>query len=115
MGSKENSVQKAVKEYLEWKGYTVYRINNAGSWNEKRKQYIFHGTAGVCDLIALKRGFSALFIECKSAKGKFSEAQLEFLELINKSIGLKGMVIKSLDEICDYSYKESFIDVGSER
>lgn len=91
MGKEENEVQKSIKEYLELRGFSVYRVNNGGVWNQKRKCYIYHGTPGVCDLIAMKPGEQILFIECK-AKGKASDKQLEFIELVNNSKGARGFV-----------------------
>lgn len=101
MGKAEGGVQKAIKEYLEWQGYTVYRINNSGTFRGTDKQgkskFSFAGTAGVCDLIALKKGSPALFIECKSEKGKLSEAQKEFLRLVNESEKNVGICLNSLN------------------
>lgn len=123
MGQAENKVQKAIKEYLEWHGYTVYRVNNSGTYNQERKQYIFHGTKGLPDLIALKKGKYALFIECKSAKGKQTKEQIEFDKLMNNTIGTFSLCVHSLDEFDKFfnpEAKKYFIldqceDIGSER
>ena len=95
----ESTVQSQVKQYLELMGYKVYRVNNSGTWNESKHCYIFHGTAGVSDLIGFKAGHPALFVECKSPKGKPSPAQVEFLGLVNASDGAIGVCVDNLEAL----------------
>lgn len=95
----ESTVQKQIKEYLEVLGYSVYRINNTGIFNKERNAYIFHGTAGVPDLIALKRGQKILFIECKGTGKKPTEDQVEFMDMVNNSTGMMAVCADSLEKI----------------
>lgn len=94
----ENDIKKAIKRHLEYQGYTVYRINNAGTFNKKRDAHIFHGTPGFPDLIALKKGRNALFIETKAPGKKPGAAQLECLELASTSLPPIGLWFDSFDE-----------------
>lgn len=95
----ESTVQKQLKEYLEIMRYTVYRINNTGIFNKEKNAYIFHGTAGVPDLIALKKGHKMLFIECKGTGKKPTEEQTEFIDLVNSSTGVMAICVDSLEKI----------------
>src|SRR5574343_338698 len=78
----ENEVKKAIKEWLEWHNYKVFRINNGGVYNAKRKQFIYHGKAGFSDMVAIKEPI-ILFIETKAPGKSCSEAQEEFLRSVN--------------------------------
>lgn len=63
----ETHVLRAIKEYLQYKGYFVYR-NQANIGSHK----------GIADLTALKADLPALYIEVKSTKGVLSDAQRAF-------------------------------------
>lgn len=92
----ETEVQSQIKQYLERLGYAVYRINNGAVFNKARDAYVFHGTSGVSDLLALKIGQPALFIECKKTGGKPSASQTEFMRLVDGSAGVKAVCVDSL-------------------
>ena len=97
---KEKEIQKQIKDYLELSGYQVYRINNTGIWNEKNKCFIFHGSKGVSDIIAIsKKLHQILFIETKSKPNKLSKEQLEFLNLVDGIQSVKGILAYSLEDI----------------
>ena len=65
----ETYIQNAIKEYLQRKGFFVYRNQqNIGSLK------------GIADLTALKSGLPAIYIEVKSAKGKLSPDQIKFAD-----------------------------------
>lgn len=85
--STENEVKKAIKEYLEFNGWKVYRINNSGQYRGKNKdgkdRYSFAGDPGVPDLYCLKKGEYPLWIETKATGKKPSEPQIEFIQLVN--------------------------------
>lgn len=82
----ENIVKKAIKEYLEYDGWTVYRINNAGTKRKDkndREFYTFAGTSGVFDLYCVKPREYDMWIEIKATGKKPSQAQLDFMQLVN--------------------------------
>lgn len=103
---KENDVKKAIREYLELKGYKVYRINNGGSYRGKNKKggarYSFAGSPGVPDLYAMKDGSSPLWIETKSTGERATASQLEFGELANKTVGTLWVCADSLDKFINW-------------
>ena len=78
----ENDVKKAIKEYLEFNGWTVFRINNAGQYRGKNKEgkdrYSFAGDPGVFDLYCSNPGIGRMWIETKATGKKPSLAQIEF-------------------------------------
>lgn len=104
MGIEENKVKKGLKYFLEQEGYKVYRINNipGGRFRHIMKK-------GICDIIALKKGSPALFIEAKKLGGKISKEQLEFLELINTSSTLFAICVESSDHFKNF-YKRTCSD-----
>ena len=88
MNQSENDVKKAIKEYLELNGWTVFRINNAGTKRVDKKGnefYTFSGTPGVFDLYCLKRGEYPMWIETKATGKILSEDQEGFHLLVNSS------------------------------
>lgn len=97
----ENQVKKAIKEYLEWQGWTVYRINNAGQFRGFNKQgdkrFSFAGDAGVPDLYALKKGESPLWVETKATGKKPTEGQIGFIKLVNSTPNGRAFWTDSFD------------------
>lgn len=93
----ENEVRKAVKEYLEFNGWTVFRINNTGIWNEKKKCHIFHGDPGVADLYAVKPNHLSVWVETKRTGEKSTLDQEKFGYNINSAKGAYWCYADSLD------------------
>jgi Holliday junction resolvase len=93
----ERDVQRACIDLLRIKGWACYRINNGAVYNAKSGAWVYHGTPGVCDLIAFKQG-KALYIECKSSTGKPTADQLKFLALADGSKA-QAVVIKDISEL----------------
>lgn len=104
----ENEVKKAVKEYLEYKGYTVYRINNGGVFRGKNKKgsdsFSFAGTPGVADLYAVKPLLKPVWVEVKATGRKPSESQLEFGDNILKTGYSVWIWVDSLDALRKYFF-----------
>ena len=96
----ENEVKKAIKDYLELNGWTVFRINNAGT---KRKDkngkefYTFAGTPGVFDLFCLKVREYPMWIETKATGKILSEDQERFMMLVNSSPYGRAIWVDSFD------------------
>src|SRR3990167_5780186 len=86
---KESEILAMTKQILSLHGYKVYRINNAGTWNGRA--YVFHGTKGVPDLIAINDG-NVLFVECKGTSGKVSDEQREFINLVNAKMAFSYVI-----------------------
>lgn len=89
----ETSIQSAIKEYLQWKGFFVYR-NQANIGSHK----------GIADLTALRADMPALFIEVKSAKGELSAYQRQFGdEVVNH--GHCYVVARSVQDVIGHLIK----------
>lgn len=95
----EKEIQKQIKTYLEYNKWKCYRINNGGTYNAKAKAFVFHGTAGVSDLLAIKEGYPILFLECKRKGGVISDAQKKFVEAIKGSQNGWAEIVYSLEEV----------------
>jgi|SRR3990167_177046 len=101
MKQTENEVKKAIKEYLEYNKYTVYRINNAGGYRgddtQGKPRFSFAGTPGVADLYAVKKGDYPLWIEAKATGKTPSNYQLTFGVCVNASFGTFWIWADSLE------------------
>jgi hypothetical protein len=97
----EREVQKNVMDYLKLTGWSCYRLNNGGVYNQKANCWIFNGKPGVSDLLATNIKLKVMmFIECKaSTGGKLSPDQKNFLEEVNKVEKIYGICVNSLDEL----------------
>lgn len=96
----EKEAQSQIKQGLEAMGWIVYRVNNTGIYDIKKKSYFFHGTKGISDLIAIKNS-KMLFIECKSSIGKLRPEQREFLDLINSVHSVSGLSANCIEQILE--------------
>ena len=90
MKQTENEVKKAIKEYLEYNKYTVYRINNAGGYRgddtQVKPRFSFAGTPGVADLYAVKKGDYLVGRGASDMKGQVV-ASIAAMEAVMKAGG----------------------------
>lgn len=101
MPTKEKSVLNSCIQYLTLKGYVVIR-NNTGAFaaegaNGKRRLIRF-GQVGSSDIIACSKDGRFIAIECKSATGKLTSHQSDFLRKINNNNGT-AIVARSVDDL----------------
>ena len=104
----ENEVKKAIKEYLEAKGFRVFRINNGGVYRgmgkDHKPRFSFAGDGGVPDLFAFRLSVHSLsmWIETKATGKLPTPDQFRFLYDINL-IGDQhwGLWADSLDMFID--------------
>jgi hypothetical protein len=85
-GTGESAVVRACLDYLAGIGVFAWRVNNVGIFRDNA--YVFHGTPGVPDIIGILPGGRWLGVECKSAKGKQSPAQIGFQKRASGAGGL---------------------------
>ena len=96
--ARESEILAAIKDYLDLKGIFHFRVNQipvplpGGGFRR------FAGTPGVSDLIAVFPKGRICCIEVKSARGKESEAQEQFLEKIY-ALGGIAIVAHSVEEL----------------
>jgi Holliday junction resolvase len=94
----ESQISRQIIDGLTAMGWNIFRLNNQGVFNQKTGGYYFHGKPGVSDLLAIK-GNTLLFVEVKSPTGKLSQAQKEFLGLIDGITIIKGVKACSIADI----------------
>ena len=83
---KEKDIRKQIQDYLRWTGWTVfYHLQGLGSYR------------GMSDLQALKDG-RAVFIEVKTARGRQSEHQKKFQEMV-ESAGLEYVLARGVEDV----------------
>lgn len=83
---KESQIQRAIKDYLQYTGWFVFKIQQ-GALSYK----------GIADLCAVKNG-RTLWIEVKKPKGKQSEYQVQFQADIEEHGG-EYMIARSVDDV----------------
>jgi hypothetical protein len=98
--SSENDVVSAVCQYLEYRPYKFWRQNNIPVFDGKRK--VFRKMPkwclkGVPDILVLAFD-TIVFIECKTEKGRLSEAQKEFRDDV-EARGYQYIVASSSDDV----------------
>ena len=83
---KEGEILKQVRDYLRWRGWKVYRIQQGLGCHR-----------GMSDLICVKDG-KVLFLEIKTPKGKLSPHQEKFRDEIQDA-GNIYLWVSSLEQI----------------
>ena len=94
--TKETLIKRAIKDYLSVKGWFHFPIlQGLGAY------------PGIPDIIAMKQQTvlsgrftfcKVLFIEVKSEKGKLSEKQIEFQQIVEAQSG-KYLIARSIDDL----------------
>jgi len=104
MGVNETPVQKAIMDYLEWRGMKVIRIQS-GKVQTIRGNWMTLAPEGTPDLLVLprqemKEGNPAcpFFVEVKSSKGRLSPVQLT-THNDYRLRGIRVVVAHSIDDL----------------
>src|SRR5690348_4900051 len=96
----EQSIQRAILEYLRWRHIPCYKHQNAGI-RKPDGGYIPTHTRGVSDIIGLLPPTGRfLAIEVKRPGGKATQEQQHFIDTINAAGGL-AFVAYSVEEVQD--------------
>lgn len=93
MKNKESVYQKAILEYLQYKGIYAWRNQSTGIFNPKGGGFIPLGKPGVSDILGILPNGRFLAIEVKTPTGKLSDKQSAFIFDINKQGGLAFMAV----------------------
>lgn len=94
----EQSIQRAILDYLRYRGIFCWKNNTAGIYVKARNTYIPSHAPGVSDILGILPGGRFLAIEVKAPKGRVSPAQEQFLQTINERGGL-AFVARSIDDV----------------
>lgn len=83
----EAMITKAIREYLKWKKVFHWKVFQT-----------LGATPGIPDIIGVLHGGRALFIEVKTAKGKLSEAQQNFIDNAER-LGALAFVARGVNDV----------------
>ncbi len=85
---KESDIQRQIKEYLQWKGWFVFKIHQSLGSHK-----------GIADLYAIKRG-QGIWIEVKTPKGRLSEHQENFRHNLELHGG-RYILARGIEDLAD--------------
>jgi hypothetical protein len=94
----EQTIQRAILEYLNWKHIFCWKNNTAGIYVKARNTYIPSHAPGVADILGVLPGGRFLAIEVKSPTGRVSPHQQQFIDRINENGGV-AFVARSVEEV----------------
>ncbi len=94
----EQSIQRAILEYLRYRGIFCWKNNTAGIYVKSRNTYIPSHAPGVSDILGILPGGKFLAVEVKSEKGRVSPHQQQFLDEITARGGL-AFVARSIEDV----------------
>jgi penicillin-binding protein-related factor A (putative recombinase) len=98
---KEKQIENSILSYLKLRGLFFYKQETVGIFDSKkgvyRRKNSIHRKVGVSDIIGVING-RAVFIEVKSAKGKLSPGQVQFLEEAKQN-GAITIVARSIEDV----------------
>lgn len=94
---KESDIQKQIMLALSQAGCVVWRNNTGMIKNPQGRPVRFGLCVGSSDIIGIGPGGRFLAIEVKTAKGRATEKQLNFINRVIKAGGIAG-VARSADE-----------------
>jgi hypothetical protein len=104
---KANALTKHAMKILDFKGFHVWRQNNAGVFDNNLQVWRANSsTPGISDIIGFHRK-TAQFLACeiKAGKDKLSPEQELFLDRVGRSGGI-AIVIRTMDDIEALSKRE---------
>lgn len=101
----ESNVQNAICDYLTCRGYTFWRQNTSGIYNERQGRWRTpskYAVIGVSDIIVLSEG-RAYFIEVKTVRGVQSEDQKDFQEFVERA-GCEYLLARCLEDVVEAGF-----------
>src|SRR3990167_4027827 len=87
----EADISRSIQDYLHANKIFAWRNNSgamSGTSSTGKKRFFHFGMQGSADIIGVLPGGQFLAIECKSAKGKLSQAQELFRDAVQRNGGL---------------------------
>jgi len=111
----EGLIQASILRWLKHHDIFHWRSNNTGVWDPTRKLFRKSPNTmkGVSDILGVFQG-RLLAIEVKSAKGRISPEQEQFLSQINQEGGV-AFVARSIQDVEDYLFPKPTQDVSDEK
>jgi len=98
----EQQTQRAISEYLQFKGVIIFKHRNVGIYKKETNQYIPlpDGERGISDLIGCTKRGQFIAIEVKKKGGKPTQNQLEFIERVRANGGI-SILAYSLEDVVE--------------
>jgi hypothetical protein len=93
---KEKETQKAILEYLTYRGHYCWR-NSTGAFSNEKKHFYRFGKKGSADIIGISREGKGIAVEVKSTGKKPTPEQIEFIREFRVRGGI-GLVAYSVDD-----------------
>lgn len=93
----EHDIQNAVRLELSKLGFAVFRINTGKFKLADGRWFDVGVPKGFSDLIAVRDG-RIYFLEVKSASGKASPEQLNFITVMRDKYGCTAGIVRSVDD-----------------
>lgn len=97
----ESEIVKASLEYLQSRGISAIRMNvGAVRFADKNggQNFVRFGTPGMSDILGILPDGRTLAVECKTANGRLSGFQSEFLDTIRRNNGV-AIVARSVEDV----------------
>ena len=105
----EHKIQNEILEYLTKLGIFCWRNQNTGLFDPFSGKFRRKGKyqmLGISDILGVCRGIF-IAIEVKSEKGKASDYQKQFLEMVNYNGGI-GFIARSVKDVEDNLWTTTF-------
>ena len=100
--SKAQPEQKLVNAILDWLKYHkifAFRVRNGGTYDPTKKIWRLNTACrGISDIIGILPRGKFMALEVKTATGRVSEHQRDFLDMVAESGGF-GAVIRSMEDL----------------
>lgn len=93
----EHDIQNAVRLKLSELGYAVFRINTGKFKLTDGRWFDVGVPKGFSDLVAVKDG-RIFFLEVKTANGKASPEQVNFITVMRDRYGCTAGIVRSVDD-----------------
>lgn len=93
----EHDIQNAVRLKLSELGYAVFRINTGKFRLADGRWFDVGVPKGFSDLVAVRDG-RVYFLEVKTANGKASPDQLNFIAVMRDRYGCTAGIVRSVDD-----------------
>lgn len=100
---KEKAIENSILSFLKMKAIFCWKVESQGTYDAKkgiyRRKNSVHRMLGVADIIGILPCGRCFAIEVKSAVGRLSPHQKEFLEKIRLNNGI-AFVARGIEDVC---------------
>jgi penicillin-binding protein-related factor A (putative recombinase) len=102
---KEKAIENEILSFLKRKGIFCFKVESQGTYDARlgiyRRKNSVHRLLGVADICGLLPSGRFFACEVKSATGRLSEHQVEFLKNVNDNNGI-GFMARSIEDVAHH-------------